>query len=44
MQMTSHTHLYVPEAAQAVSVTPCPKLDSERRFGNVLALAGSCAR
>jgi hypothetical protein len=44
MQMTTHIHTYLPEAAFAASVSPCQKLDSGRRFGNVVALAERCAR
>jgi hypothetical protein len=44
MLITTHTHTYFPEAALAVSVTPCQKLDNGRLSGHVLALAERCAR
>jgi hypothetical protein len=44
MQMTTHTHTFLPEAALAASVTPCQKLENERLSGSVLALAERCAR
>jgi hypothetical protein len=44
MLMTTNTHTFFPEAISVASVAPRPKLDTERQFGNVIALAERYAR
>ena len=45
MLITVHTRTSLAEAATAASVLPCwDSFDQKRQPGNVLALAGRCAR